>query len=454
MAFGKKKIQQSVEPKNTNQPTFKKKIPVSSDEELSQYVLQAKNTIFKKLFEKIDTAIASKTVEKELRLQISGEVDIIVGEEKLRLNSKDLGLIIDSIIDDMLGLGPLEPLLKNPNINDILVNSPTQVFVEENGKLKLSNVKFRDNTHILNIATRIVSKMGRRIDTSVPLVDARLEDGSRVNIIIPPLAIDSPSISIRKFSDFRISLETMSMQNNLSKDMATCLQIAAKARLNIIISGGTGSGKTTLLNALSEMINQGERIITIEDAAELKLVQPHVVRLETRPANIEGKGEINQRDLVKNTLRMRPDRIILGEIRSDEAFDMLQAMNTGHDGSMSTIHANNPRDSIARLENMVSMAGFEIPAIAIRQQIVSAVDLIVQVNRMHDGKRRITRITEFVGMEEDVVVTQDLFVYKHSGNDSNGNMLGEFEKQNIKPKFAKKAALYGLEKELLQATTS
>jgi pilus assembly protein CpaF len=452
MAFGKRKKQNKAT-ESIQTSIVQKVVPVVKAEmALSQYVLDAKDIIFKILFEKIDTAIASKITEDELKKQITFEVSVIVNEEKLKLNAQDLEVIIASIMDDMLGLGPLEVLLKNPDINDILVNAPDQVYVEEKGKLKLSTVKFRDNNHILNIATRIVSKIGRRIDTSVPLVDARLEDGSRVNIIIPPLAIDSPSISIRKFSDIRISLDMMCKQGNLSQDMATCLHIASKARLNIVISGGTGSGKTTLLNAMSEMIDEGERIVTIEDAAELRLVQPHVVRLETRPANIEGKGEINQRDLVKNSLRMRPDRIILGEIRADEAFDMLQAMNTGHDGSMSTIHANNPRDSIARLENMVAMAGFKIPAIAIKQQIVSAIDLIVQINRMHDGKRRITRITEFIGMEEDVVITQDLFVYKHSGNDGQGNLLGTFEKQKIRPKFASKAALYGLESELLKAT--
>src|SRR5690606_14303352 len=325
-------------------------------------------------------------------------VSEILTEHKIQLNLIEQRELVEMMVNDMLGLGPLEPLLADERVTDIMVNGPKQVYVERGGKLELTDVQFRDNRHVMNIATRIVARGGRRVDESSPLGDARLEDGSRVNIIIPPLAIDGASISIRKFSKKRITLDVMQKQGNLSPAMATVLRIASRSRLNILISGGTGSGKTTLLTALSQMIDEGERIVTIEDAAELQLQQPHVVRLETRPPNIEGHGEISMRDLVKNALRMRPDRIILGEVRGSEAVDMLQAMNTGHEGTLGTIHANRPREALTRLENMIGMAGINLPTKAVRTQVASALDLIVQVSRMRDGVRRITHVVEVIGM--------------------------------------------------------
>ncbi|MCG8322157.1 MAG: CpaF family protein, partial [Cytophagales bacterium] len=307
------------------------------------------------------------------------------------------------------------------------------------------------DAHVLNIAQRIVQQVGRRIDESNPLVDARLADGSRVNMIIPPLALDGPSISIRKFSRNKVNLDAMARAGNLSREMATTLKVAARCRLNVLICGGTGSGKTTMLNAMSELIPPSERIVTIEDAAELQLQQPHVVRLETRPANLEGKGEITMRDLVKNALRMRPDRIILGEIRSSEAIDMLQAMNTGHDGSLGTIHANRPREALMRLENMVGMAGVNLSPMAVRTQIASAIDMIVQISRMRDGVRRITHVSEVMGMEGDVIIMQDLFLFSFTGEGQNGELLGEFKPSGIRPHFMQKAAYFGLDKALLEA---
>jgi len=331
------------------------------------------------------------------------------------------------------------------------VNGAHQVYVERKGKLDLTDVQFRDDAHVIHVATRIVTEVGRRVDESTPLVDARLRDGSRVNIIIPPLAIDGPTIAIRKFSKKEITLDTMARQNNISPELATVMKIAARCRLNILISGGTGSGKTTLLNAMSRLIDHGERTITIEDAAELQLQQPHVVRLETRPANVEGEGEITMRHLLKNALRMRPDRIILGEIRGEEAIDMLQAMNTGHDGSMCTIHSNTPRDALTRLENMVAMSGFKLPAEAVREQIQSAVHLIAQVSRMRDGMRRVTYLTEITGMEGDVVTTQDLFRYVFQGEDAEGRLVGRFECSNLRPHFVNRAEYFGLGGRLMEA---
>ncbi|MGE0258434.1 MAG: CpaF family protein, partial [Alphaproteobacteria bacterium] len=337
------------------------------------------------------------------------------------------------------------------SITDILVNGPKQVYVERRGKLELSDVAFRDDQHLMNVCSKIVTRVGRRIDESTPLVDARLPDGSRVNIIIPPLAIDGASISIRKFSKKSITLDTMSANGSISQAMATVLKIAARCRLNILVSGGTGSGKTTLLNALSRMIDRAERVVTIEDAAELQLQQPHVVRLETRSANLEGSGEITMRGLLKNALRMRPDRIIIGECRGEEALDMLQAMNTGHDGSMSTIHANNPREALTRLENMIGMTGINLPSKATRTQIASAVHLICQVNRMRDGQRRVTQITEVVGMEGDVITTQDLFAYQYEGESADGRLRGTFQSSGIRPAFLPRAQYYGLERALIEA---
>ena len=418
---------------------------------LNSDMARAKKKIHPLVMDRLDIAAASQLPREELQHQISEIVSEVARDEKLHLNLQEQQSIVEVMLDDMLGLGPLEPLLADDRVTDILVNGPQHVYVERGGKLELTDVKFQNNDHVLNISRRIVSQVGRRVDESHPLVDARLMDGSRVNIIIPPLAIDGPSISIRKFAKQGITLDLMMRQKNISEAMATVLKIASRSALNILISGGTGSGKTTLLNAMSQLIDPGERIVTIEDAAELQLQQPHVVRLETRPANLEGQGEITMRDLVKNALRMRPDRIILGEVRGSEAVDMLQAMNTGHDGSLGTVHANRPREALTRLENMVDMAGINLPAKAVRTQIASALDMIVQVSRMRDGVRRVTHIEEVVGMEGDIVTTQTLFTYEFEGEDASGNMQGRFKSSGLRPHFAPNAAYFGLERPLLEA---
>ena len=414
-------------------------------------VESAKERIQPILMERMDVTKASDLPRSELAVQVGDIVTEIVGEERIQLNQLEQRDLVTMLLNDMLGLGPLEPLLADESITDIMVNGPRQVYVERGGKLQLSDVTFRDDTHVMNVATRIVTRIGRRVDETSPLVDARLEDGSRVNIIIPPLALRGPTISIRKFAKKKITLKIMESQRNLSEAMSMVLKIASRCQLNILISGGTGSGKTTLLNALSRMIDHGERIVTIEDAAELQLQQPHVVSLETRPANLEGVGEITQRELVRNALRMRPDRIILGEIRGGEALDMLQAMNTGHDGSMCTIHANRPREALTRLENMVAMAGVKLPNESVRAQIAGAVNMIVQISRMRDGVRRITRITEVVGMEGNVVTTQDLFSFEFEGEDADGILRGSFKCSGLRPHFMPRAQYYGLEKTLLEA---
>jgi pilus assembly protein CpaF len=403
------------------------------------------------IMDRIDVAAASRLPRAEIAQQIQGVVAEILTEQKIQLNALEQRDLVTKLLNEMLGLGPLEPLLADETITDIMVNGAKQIYIERRGKLELTDVAFRDDAHVMNVATRIVTAIGRRVDESSPLVDARLQDGSRVNIIIPPLAIDGPSISIRKFSKKGITLDVMARQGNISEQMATVLKIAARARLNILISGGTGSGKTTLLNALSQLIDPGERIVTIEDAAELQLQQPHVVRLETRPANLEGDGEINMRDLVKNSLRMRPDRIILGEVRGSEAVDMLQAMNTGHEGSLGTIHANRPREALTRLENMIGLAGINLPAKAVRTQIAAAIDMIVQVSRMRDGMRRVTNIMEIVGMEGDVITTQELFTYEFEGEGTDGMLRGTFKSSGLRPNFTPKAEYFGLDRALLEA---
>ncbi|HTJ63820.1 MAG TPA: CpaF family protein [Alphaproteobacteria bacterium] len=413
----------------------------------------AKDVIQPKLIERLDLSAASNMPRTQLARELTALVSELVQEEKLQLNGLEQRDLVTSLLNDMLGFGPLEELLADEKVTDIMVNGPHQVYVEKGGKLVLSHVRLRDDAHVMNIASRIVSKVGRRIDESNPLCDARLPDGSRVNIIIPPLAIDGPSMSIRKFSKRRITLDIMAQQGNMSQAMATLLKIAGRSQLNIVISGGTGSGKTTLLNAISQLIDPGERIVTIEDAAELQLQQPHVVRLETRPASIEGSGEISMRDLVKNALRMRPDRIILGEVRGSEAVDMLQAMNTGHEGSLGTIHANRPREALTRLENMIGMSGINLPSRATRTQISSALDMIVQVSRMRDGVRRITNITEVVGMEGDVITTQELFTFQVEGEGQDGRLIGKFISSGLRPAFAPKAAYFGLEKPLFECMT-
>ncbi len=418
--------------------------------EMDPALAATKEQIYARLMEQIDLQTASRLPEDELRRQIVDVIGEIVMESKLAINHVEQQLLAGQIVDDMIGLGPLEPLLKDEAITDIMVNGPYQIYIEKKGKLQLADIKFRDNDHVMNVAQRIVTAVGRRVDESSPICDARLKDGSRVNVIAPPLSLKGCSISIRKFAKKKITLDIMAAQNNISEPLCKLLKIAGAIRLNIIISGGTGSGKTTLLNALSRMIDNGERIVTIEDAAELQLQQPHVVPLETRPANLEGEGEINMRDLVKNALRMRPDRIILGEVRGGEAIDLLQAMNTGHDGSFGTLHANSPREALTRLENMVNMSGLRLPSHAIRHQISSAVQLIVQIQRMRDGIRRVTHVTEVIGMEGEVIITQDLFTFQFQGEDANGRLVGEFKSSGLRPHFTPQAAYFGLDKALLE----
>jgi pilus assembly protein CpaF len=403
------------------------------------------------LYERIDASAATKLPRDELNRQILELIGEIVVEQRMSLTTREQEALSATIIDDMVGLGPLEPLLRDDSITDIMVNGAHQVYVERRGKIELTDVQFRDNQHVMNVAQRIVTRIGRRVDETCPVCDARLEDGSRVNVIAPPLAIDGCAISIRKFAKKSITLDVMARQSNLSEALARVLKVASACRLNIVISGGTGSGKTTMLNAMSQLIDAGERVVTIEDAAELQLQQPHVVRLETRPPNLEGFGEITMRDLVRNALRMRPDRIICGEVRGPEALDMLQAMNTGHDGSMCTLHANSPREAITRMENMVGMAASNLPSKAVRAQIVGAVNLVLQVSRMRDGIRRVTHVTEIVGMEGDVVTTQDLFTFEYQGENRDGTLIGVFKPAPVRPYFIKRAAYFGLDRALMAA---
>jgi pilus assembly protein CpaF len=402
------------------------------------------------LMQQIDPVAAIGMPRQLLRAQVRALVSAIATEQKAQLNEAEEIALANELTDDMVGLGPIEPLLQDETVTDILVNGPFDVYVERRGKLEKTTARFRDAQHVINVAQRIAGAIGRRVDEASPMVDARLADGSRVNVIIPPLALNGGTISIRKFPTQNITLETMVQQRNLSPEMARFLDIAARCRANILISGGTGSGKTTLLNAVSRHVGSDERIITIEDAVELRLQQPHVVQLESRPPNIEGVGAIAQRELVRNALRMRPDRIIVGEVRGNEAFDMLQAMNTGHDGSMSTIHANSPRDALFRLENMVLMAAGNLPLRALRAQIASAINILVQVERMRDGVRRIERISEISGMEGEVVSSRDIFLFKYTG-ERGGFIEGAFEPSRLRPDLTARAIPYGLERQLLEA---
>ncbi|RAK56913.1 CpaF family protein [Phenylobacterium deserti] len=387
-----------------------------------------------RLIDELDLSKLDSLDQADLRREVLRLTADFARAERMALNNAELEVLGASIFDEMVGLGPLEPLLKDDTISDILINGPHQIYVERRGELELTPIRFRDNDHLLRIVNRIVAAVGRRIDESQPMVDARLADGSRVNAAIPPIAIDGAAVSIRKFSKKPFTLEKLVEFGAMPQAMADFLYGAVRARVSTVISGGTGSGKTTLLNALSASISHGERLITIEDAAELQMQQPHVVRMETRPPNIEGKGEIRQRELVKNALRMRPDRVILGEVRSEEAFDMLQAMNTGHEGSMATIHANNPREAISRLEQMVAMGGMNIGPDAVRAQIASAVGLIVQVMRLADGKRKVTYVTEITGMEGNVVQMQDIFTFNRTHTDPDGTVHGEFRASGLRPR--------------------
>ncbi|MEO2159553.1 MAG: CpaF family protein, partial [bacterium] len=389
-----------------------------------------RDQVHAKLLDILDLSLIVKLDETEARAQISDISRHVIDDLAIPVNSKNRQLIINEVVNEILAFGPLEHLLHEPSIADILVNGPNSVYIERFGKLEKTPITFRDNEHLLKIIDRIVTGVGRRIDESFPLVDARLKDGSRVNAIIPPLAIDGPSLSIRRFTQNKLKLKDLEEAGSINPAMSQVFSNMIKTRLNILISGGTGSGKTTLLNALSNDIPNTERIVTIEDSAELQLQQEHIVRLETRPANIEGKGEVNQRDLIKNALRMRPDRILIGEVRGKEAFDMLQAMNTGHDGSITTVHANTPRDSLARVENMVSMAELLLPIIAIRSQIASAIDVVIQLERMEDGHRRVTSLSEINSMEGDIITMSEIFKFERRGLDENGNVIGRHVVQN------------------------
>lgn len=415
----------------------------SSDE----LAIQQRRIIRAHLYDQIDPVKAASMDKHQLKQQIDGLIRHICDEKKVQLSRLEEENIAEETLNEMVGLGPIQPLLADDTVNDILVNGAGQVFVERFGKLELTPITFVDEEHVFNTAQRIAAAVGRRIDETHPMVDARLSDGSRVNVITYPLAIDGTTISIRKFMRRNMSLISMAERGALSNNMAELLRRAMQAKLNIVVSGGTGAGKTTLLNALSQHISDDDRVVTIEDTAELQLEQVHVVRLETRPVSAEGTGKIDQRDLVRNALRMRPDRIILGEVRGGESFDMLQAMNTGHDGSLCTVHANTPRDTIMRLENMVMMAGMELPLEAIRRQIASAVNLIVQVERMRDGGRRLVSITEICGMENDVIQTQELYYFKTTSVDAQGKLQGSFSDTGQRPQFyAKYAHLFeGLE---------
>lgn len=402
------------------------------------------------MLDRINMTTAFRLSREELLQEIEGFITEFAHERRAQVTQKEQKIIARDLVDDMIGLGPLENIIADDSISDIVINGPNQIYAERSGIMHLLPIKFRDDAHVLQIAQRIAQRVGRRVDTSSPLCDARLSDGSRVNIVVPPIAIDGVSISIRKFSKKTYDLHDLAMFGALSEPMEKLLRIATKCSLNIIVSGGTGSGKTTMLNALSQLISPKDRIVTCEDAAELKLLQPHVVRLETRPPNVEGKGEVTIRDLVKNCLRMRPDRIIVGEVRGDECIDMLQAMNTGHDGSMSTIHANTARETFVRLENMVAMSGFNLPTDVVRAQIAGAVQLIVQTARLHDGSRKIIEIVEVLGVSENFEIEyQHLFKFEPLGEDENHKIIGKFAAKSQSPAFVKKAVVHGLDQELL-----
>lgn len=425
--------------------------PEQKREGFEASIHRMKEQVLPRLLERIDPEAAASLSKEELTEEFRPITSEVLTELKLTLNRREQFALEKVLVDELLGLGPLEELLNDPDVSDIMVNGPLQTYIERKGKLEIAPIQFRDEQHLLQIAQRICNSVGRRVDQTSPLADARLKDGSRVNVIIPPLSLRGTAISIRKFSAQPITIDMMAKKGSMSEKMATVLKIAGACRFNVIISGGTGSGKTTMLNALSKMIDPGERVLTIEDAAELRLQQPHWLPLETRPANLEGQGAITIRDLVINALRMRPDRIILGEVRGPECFDLLAAMNTGHDGSMATLHANSPRECLARMENMVLMSDIKIPKEAISRQIADSVDLIVQVKRLRDGTRRTTSITEVVGMEGPVIVTQDLFTFEFLDETAEGNIMGEYRPSQLRPYTLEKAKQFGFDQALLEA---
>src|ERR1700677_2162053 len=425
--------------------------PVQTERRSETY-FQTKSLIFGALIEAIDLAALSKLDGESPREEIRDIVNEIIAIKNIVMSIAEQEDLVDDICNDVLGFGPLEPLLAQDDIADIMVNGPTKCFIEVGGKIQLTNIRFRDAAQLMNICQRIVSQVGRRVDEASPICDARLMDGSRVNVIAPPLAIDGAALTIRKFKKDKLTLDQLTKFGAISPSGAEILKVIGRVRCNVLISGGTGSGKTTLLNTLTAFIDVDERVITCEDAAELQLQQPHVVRLETRPPNLEGQGQITMRDLVRNCLRMRPERIIVGEVRGAEAFDLLQAMNTGHDGSMGTLHANSPREAISRLESMITMGGFALPTKTIREMIVGSIDVIIQAERLRDGSRRITKITEVIGTEGDVVITQDLLTYEVLGEDENGRLSGRHVGTGIvRPAFWERARYYNLERELADA---
>jgi pilus assembly protein CpaF len=405
----------------------------------------------REVLERVDPVAAMELTSARLQQQIEGLVHEIANTRRLELSAAEQARIAVELTHEMVGHGPLEPLLADDGITDIMVNGPERVFIEKRGKLVLSGVRFRSTQQLNEIAQKMAAAVGRRVDESSPMVDCRLPDGSRVNIVMPPLAIDGACISIRKFPKRRIGFKEMAENGSLSPAVARVLEVAARGRLNIVISGGTGSGKTTMMNAMSRLIDHGERIVTIEDAAELQLQQPHVVRLETRPATLEGRGEVTQRDLIKNALRMRPDRIIVGEVRGAEAFDMLQAMNTGHDGSICTVHANTTRDALTRIENMVQMGSMSLPVRAIRTQIAGAVDLIVQIERMRDGVRRVSQVSDICGLEGDVITMNDVFAFEFDGEGADGRLQGRWVCSGTRPSFIERLRYFGLDRAWMDA---
>ncbi|MGY3590513.1 pilus assembly protein CpaF [Bradyrhizobium sp. USDA 4341] len=423
--------------------------PPKHEEPLHHPVMSA--SLRERVIEQIEPAVATTVPRDVLRRQIEEIIHGIANQERMELSGREQLFLAEEIADDMTGYGPLRPLLLDESINDIMINGPNNVYVERSGKLERVAVRFRDNDHIAAVAQKIASQVGRRVDESSPMVDCRLHDGSRVNIILPPLAIHSPCISIRKFPSRRFNIAGMIENGTMPAALGQLLEIASRCRLNVLVSGGTGSGKTTLLNALSQFIDHSERIVTIEDAAELQLQQPHVISLETRPPSLEGTGQVTQRDLLWNALRMRPDRIVVGEVRGAEAFDMLQAMNTGHDGSISTVHANSARDALTRVENMVQMGQVNLPSRAIRSQIVAALDLIVQVERMRDGQRRIVQVSEVIGLEGEVITTNDIALFEYKDEDVHGRISGTYRSTNAVPKFKSRLVYYGLDRAWAEA---
>ena len=412
----------------------------------SQHSFQEmKSRLHRALINRMDLTKLAALTQEQVHAEVSRLAENVLAQEAMPLSTADRDRLVNDVQHELFGLGPLEPLLADPTVCDILVNSHGTIYVERRGKLEVTDVAFKDDEHLMRVIERIVSSVGRRIDESSPMVDARLRDGSRVNAIIPPLSLDGPVLSIRRFGAEPLRMNSLIENKALTRDIADMLQMCVNARLNVLISGGTGAGKTTLLNALSAYIPEDERIVTIEDSAELQLQQPHVVRLETRPPNIEGKGEVTQRDLVRNSLRMRPDRIVIGEVRGGEAIDMLQAMNTGHDGSLTTIHANTPRDALARLETMIQMTGMRLSDRAMRQQIAAALDLVIQVARLSDGTRRLTSISEITGMEGETITMQEIFMFERTGVDSQGQVIGRFRPTGIRPRFAERLKACGLQ---------